>query len=46
MTPKSQTMTPKRQTMTSKWDFNGRSVDLTEKSKLVIIDFDNTRTSL
>lgn len=31
--------------MTSKWDFKGRSVDLTEKSKLVVIDFDNTCTS-
>ena len=29
--------------MTSKWDFHGRSVDLTDKTNLVIIDFDNTR---
>lgn len=32
--------------MTDKWDCQGRSIDLTGKKKLVIIDFDNTRISL
>jgi len=28
--------------MTSKWDCNGRSIDLTGKKRLVVVDFDNT----
>jgi hypothetical protein len=32
--------------MTDKWDCKGRSLDLTGKKKLVIVDFDNTRMLL
>ena len=28
--------------MTSQWDCQGRSVDLTGKKKLIVVDFDNT----
>ena len=31
--------------MTEKWDCESRSVDLTGKKRLVIVDFDNTRNS-
>jgi len=30
--------------MTDKWDIQGRSIDLTGKKRLVVVDFDNTRT--
>jgi hypothetical protein len=32
--------------MTEKWDCEGRSIDLTGKKKLVVVDFDNTCMSL
>jgi hypothetical protein len=28
--------------MTEKWDCQGRSIDLTGKKRLVVVDFDNT----
>ena len=28
--------------MTSKWDIQGRSIDLSGKKRLVVVDFDNT----
>jgi len=32
--------------MTNKWDIQGRSIDLTGKKRLVVVDFDNTCTFL
>jgi hypothetical protein len=32
--------------MTEKWDSYGRSLDLTGKKRLVIVDFDNTCATL
>jgi len=31
--------------MTEKWDIQGRSIDLTGKKKLIVVDFDNTCTA-